>query len=398
MQDITAGTTTTAADSDSNNLELAKRFLTRFQTDCMPPPTFVKFRYPLHICAWRIESPTRTLLPTTSTTTAKTEALPLGNDPAAFKPHQLPKLLLDERSKRPQPSAIHLLPNDADLTCQAVRDSLLYHIKANPSDFRVVPPTRDTTLEEAACVFTAGSASNHSVIALNQSPPWEKDHVDSRSAPPLLLLVWIFFIFLSLDSQTKTSSHPILGTPRPRTASTGYATGTGCASTPAMRPSRNASSRATSSTSPAPTRRSSHGSAIIMKNPNPNHHARPKPSGASLAPRSHSNSVSSMIGPQPIQPIGISRASPPSRAPSRPGSSRISSSSRCHSVMMPSSSTAITSPCTQTRSPSRFSSSTRPLRAPPPPRSRRPRFMRTCTNTPPTTTPSWSSCASPCFP
>ena len=200
MQDITAGTTTTttaAADSDSNNLELAKRFLTRFQTDCMPPPTFVKFRYPLHICAWRIESPTRTLLPTTTTTT-KTEALPLGNDPAAFKPHQLPKLLLDERSKRPQPSAIHLLPNDADLTCQAVRDSLLYHIKANPSDFRVVPPTRDTTLEEAACVFTAGSASNHSVIALNQSPPWEKDHVDSRSAqpPPIIIISVDFFHFL----------------------------------------------------------------------------------------------------------------------------------------------------------------------------------------------------------
>jgi hypothetical protein len=163
----------------------AGKFLARFQADCLPPPSLVKFRQPLHVCAWRIESPTRTLLLVHhSGQPDQNPAETIQADPLAFKPHQLPKHLLDERSKRPQPSAIHLLPNDADLTSQAVRDSLLHHVKTSPASF--TPPSngnaQDTTLEEAACVFTAGPAANHSEIELNQSPPWEKDHIDSRSA------------------------------------------------------------------------------------------------------------------------------------------------------------------------------------------------------------------------
>lgn len=170
-------------DLEPHHTADAGKFLACFQADCLPPPAIVKFRQPIHLCAWRIESPTRTLLLLPSSSPTK-PAPNINENPLAFKPHQLPKHLLDERSKRPQPSAIHLLlPNDADLTSQAVRDSLLHHIKASPTSF-VAPPTSsntsDTTLEEAACVFTAGPASNHSEIQLNQSPPWEKDHIDSR--------------------------------------------------------------------------------------------------------------------------------------------------------------------------------------------------------------------------
>ena len=203
------------------------QFLAMFTEACLPPPTSVTLRQPLHLCAWKIESPTRVLLYTGQSESAQ----PCPADLALFTPHTLSKVLLDERSKRPVPSAVHLLGIDQEFTPNAIRSSLLHSMQSEPPPHReritVVqshqhdprhssgrqssarfssrrPATGtqhssvlDHTLEEAAAVFVHPPSRNHSDIGLNQSPPWDKDHIDSRSGilihssihPPLELCI-----------------------------------------------------------------------------------------------------------------------------------------------------------------------------------------------------------------
>ena len=187
--------------------EHSAKFLAKFTESCLPPPTVVTYRQPIHLCAWRIESPSRVLVYTG-------QSPAVSPDMAQFTPHTLSKILLDERSKRPSPSSIHLLSNDQELTPNAIRQSLLHYAQTalTPHRERIsilqkkqetshnsrnaqfssrsAPGPRsmtqqyitvlDHTLEEAAAVFTHPPSRNHSEIGLNQSPPWDKDHIDSR--------------------------------------------------------------------------------------------------------------------------------------------------------------------------------------------------------------------------
>jgi hypothetical protein len=179
---------------DTTDIQNAAQFLAHFALATLPPPTVLTFRQPLHLCAWRIESPSRVLV---YTGRDPDDALLLQTSPASFLPHKLSKILLDERSKRPIPSAIHLLRNDQDLTPDAIRDSLLHYAQTalTPHKERIVLAQRqpapsasaitvqDHLLEEAITVLVSAPPKNHSEIALNQSPPWDKDHIDARFSP-----------------------------------------------------------------------------------------------------------------------------------------------------------------------------------------------------------------------
>jgi hypothetical protein len=178
------------------------KFLATFNASCLPPPTTIRYRQPIHLCAWKIESPSRVVVYTgkhpTPSQGAHDPLVPLLS--ASFTPHTLSKVLLDERSKRPVPSAIHLLTTDQEFTPAAIRESVLHYAQTQltPHKERVSLLARsqlqrqgrgqqqqhvsilDHTLEEAAAVFIHAPTRNHSEIALNQSPPWDKDHVDSR--------------------------------------------------------------------------------------------------------------------------------------------------------------------------------------------------------------------------
>lgn len=206
------------------SLDHSAKFLSKFHEACLPPPTTVTYRQPIHLCAWKIESPSRVLVYTGKHPVVGEQQELLVTDPASFTPHTLSKLLLDERSKRPTPSSIHLLSNDQEFTQEAIRQSLLHFAQtaltphrerisvlqkrqggsSTTSSGRQVHLLRrgannnatititnssmvqqpltvlDHTLEEAAAVFTHPPTRNHSEIGLNQSPPWDKDHVDSR--------------------------------------------------------------------------------------------------------------------------------------------------------------------------------------------------------------------------
>ena len=187
------------------NLQKSAQFLRHFQEACLPAPTVIKYRIPLHLCAWKIESPSRILVYTgrhPSDHETITASLKQQSPVVPFLPHTLSKVLLDERSKRPMPSAIHLLNNDQEFSPESVRTSVLHYAQTSLTSHREritllqqkqeqrprtkIPPStfvvQDHTLEEAATIFIEPSTKNHSEIQLNQSPPWDKDHIDNRSA------------------------------------------------------------------------------------------------------------------------------------------------------------------------------------------------------------------------
>ena len=162
----------------------AGRFLTAFQSRCLPPPTLTTLRNPLHLCAWRLETPPRVCL-----YTGEHPLDPRTLDLSAHLPHTLSKILLEDRSKRPTPSRIHLLHQSEDIdndhTPDAIRTSLLHYAQTSLTSYRERLPlakttAQDHTLEEAFASLIHPPTRNHTLIALNQSPPWDKDHVDSR--------------------------------------------------------------------------------------------------------------------------------------------------------------------------------------------------------------------------
>ena len=172
------------SSSDTRDWEMrllnAGQFLTNFQRRCLPPPTLTTLRNPLHLCAWHLETPPRVCLYTGEHPTD-----PATLDLSTHLPHTLSKVLLDDRSKRPTPSRIHLLTDDEDLTPNAIRTSLLHYAQTALTSHRERLPlakttAQDHTLEEAFASLIHPPTRNHTTIALNQSPPWDKDHVDSR--------------------------------------------------------------------------------------------------------------------------------------------------------------------------------------------------------------------------
>ena len=169
------------------SLALAAQFLTKFQL--LPAPTLTTHRQPFHLCAWRLDLPSRVCL-----YTGDHPADPSALDLSALAPHTLSKVLLEERSRRACPSGVRLIPSD-DISPNAVRTSLLHYAQADlaPHTARghdLAPHTvrghyadtarLDTTLEEALACLIHAPARNHTQIELHQSPPWDKDHIDAR--------------------------------------------------------------------------------------------------------------------------------------------------------------------------------------------------------------------------
>lgn len=157
-------------------------FLAHFLESCLPKPTTVDLPTPISLCAWRLESPPRACLFSGSAEI----------DPSTFTaPHLLTKTLLEDRSKRPTPSAIHLVQPKQDEEA-VFRDSLLHFAQTallmhrEPISLTKKSPGQtqhplDTTLEEAiSCLISPPKSQNHTLTTLNKSSPWQRDHIDHR--------------------------------------------------------------------------------------------------------------------------------------------------------------------------------------------------------------------------
>ena len=173
---------------DSRLAKHAAEFLHKFQLDSLPPPTAIANPQPVHVCAWRLEPPPHVCL-----YTGEHPANPALLDLQALAPHTLSKVLLeDDRTRRPAPSRIHLLPASGTPHDRPdIRTSLLHYAQTalTPYQARTTSSTAyqpqhrtalDTTLEEAFACMIHAPTRNHSQIELNASPPWDKDHIDSR--------------------------------------------------------------------------------------------------------------------------------------------------------------------------------------------------------------------------
>ncbi len=164
--------------ASSASLTQAGKFLAKFQLDSLPVPVSTTHRQPIHLCAWRLDLPSRVCL-----YTGEHPKDPSALDLSTFSPHTLSKVLLEERSRRPSPSRVHLLSPE-DISPSAIRTSLLHYAQTalTPYKARTLQSTLalDHTLEEALACLIHAPTRNHTEIELHQSPPWDKDHIDSR--------------------------------------------------------------------------------------------------------------------------------------------------------------------------------------------------------------------------
>lgn len=156
------------------SLAQAAQFLAKFQLHTLPAPTLTTHRQPFHLCAWRLDLPSRVCL-----YTGDHPADPSALDLSALAPHTLSKVLLEERSRRASPSSVHLISSD-DISPNAVRASLLHYAQTDLGPHTARGHGLDTTLEEGLACLIHAPTRNHTQIELHQSPPWDKDHIDSR--------------------------------------------------------------------------------------------------------------------------------------------------------------------------------------------------------------------------
>jgi hypothetical protein len=165
----------------SHYLSQAGKFISKFQSDCLPIPITTTSHQPIHVCAWKLESPARVCLYTGENLPSMASV-----ETATFSPHTISKILREERSKRPTPSRIHLVTQD-DLSPNAIRASLLHYAQtALTSQGECIQENHalDHTIEEAVACLIHAPTSNHTQTKLNQSPPWDKHDIDSRSSNP----------------------------------------------------------------------------------------------------------------------------------------------------------------------------------------------------------------------
>jgi hypothetical protein len=189
----------------------AKAFLQEFllrvqKTTFTPPPSdiiiasrtprLVQYPTPLRLLAWRIDRPTRMILYTGAACPPPSKL-----DPPVMQPHTFQKILLEERTRRPQPSVIQFLSpcqNDTNPRA-AVRASLAAYAKHRLTPFfeRVSVPraqqqqSRSTRtisaanhiLEEVIACFIhpPSKPENHTIVPINGAAPWNKAHIDPRS-------------------------------------------------------------------------------------------------------------------------------------------------------------------------------------------------------------------------
>lgn len=179
----------------------------------------VKYHTPIRLLAWRIDRPNRMILYMGTACPP-----PSRLDPADMQPHTFPKAILDDRTRRPQPSVIQQLPSQAATLPEDqpdnVRSSLAAYAKHRLTPFferiavlkhpanttRPVPVAfqpASHTLEEAFACFLhplPPGSSHHTVVPVNGARQWDKAHIDPRS----VLCLWLSVSSLFTLTQTYT--------------------------------------------------------------------------------------------------------------------------------------------------------------------------------------------------
>ena len=145
--------------------------------DIVPWSRRVQFRYPLHMMAWRVDTPSRILAFTGTDTDVG------GFMARDLAPHKLSKVILNERSQRPDPSRVEL--TEYPVTA-SVRESVRSWASRNLDEgFREQIKHSEEgmqahTLEEAIACFVTRPVVNHTQIKINENKQWSKDEIDPR--------------------------------------------------------------------------------------------------------------------------------------------------------------------------------------------------------------------------
>jgi len=172
-------------DNEENlsiNKEGVLEFIQRFHdTQKAIPKHHTKFRAPHQVLAWKLETPTRVVVYNETQ-----EAADMNVD--ELIPHKIQKVVLDEKS--PIKGCCHIHVTEG-VDVNNIRESLLFFYNNNliPSNTQpalqkksAMTPLSAHVVEEAiVCFIKEPPKVNTSELELNQSTPWEKDQIDSRS-------------------------------------------------------------------------------------------------------------------------------------------------------------------------------------------------------------------------
>lgn len=140
---------------------------------------------PIRLLAWKLDSPPRIILFNGASAPA-----PSVLDPLTLKPHSLQKIIVNERSKRQAPSAIHTVASDASVSIN-IRDSVTHYAQHRLEPFKEIVATSSQpgkkhslvqahTLEEALACFAHPPRGHHTEIPINASICWNQSHIDPR--------------------------------------------------------------------------------------------------------------------------------------------------------------------------------------------------------------------------
>jgi hypothetical protein len=148
----------------------------------------------IRLLAWKLDSPPRVIL-----YDLPFPPPPSLLDPLVLEPHTLHKTLLEQRSRRPSPASIHLLPpGHTASVSDSIRASLMRYAQTHLAAYKecvILTDSPETkllaqahTLEEAIACFIYPPRDHHTEIPINASVSWNKSHIDSRSRPLSLFL------------------------------------------------------------------------------------------------------------------------------------------------------------------------------------------------------------------
>ncbi len=175
--------------SDGTDTLAAKRYL-HDARNIEAPARSIALKATQHLLAWRIEGPRRVVLFTGTHAEA-------ASDPADMAPHLLAKTLLPQASRRPDLGEARLCtlapPTEADVRARilhAGQTALGTGFLERVATHRKRSAALAHSLEEAVLAFSrpppAECHARH--IGLQQTPRWDKNHIDTR---------WVFTCLLS---------------------------------------------------------------------------------------------------------------------------------------------------------------------------------------------------------
>lgn len=160
------------------NKEGVLEFIQKFSDNqrCIPTD-HTTFRHPHHVLAWKLETPTRVVAYSDEISEVNMDNL---------IPHMIRKVVIDEKS--PIKGCCHIHTTE-DVEIRNIRDSLLFFYNHNLISSNPTPQKKTSgvalsahVVEEAiTCFIKEPPAAHTTILQLNQSTPWEKDQIDSRS-------------------------------------------------------------------------------------------------------------------------------------------------------------------------------------------------------------------------